>query len=105
MVEDVGEHEDFKSEAWVSTTDYVNTNGGTVTGFTMKDLPGIIPGTIHYKAIGEGGYGKDIIVRAALILANVLVFSPKSLMHYLNITMRNVVKVFHKDSVLGSDSG
>nr|GEV81906.1 EEIG1/EHBP1 N-terminal domain-containing protein [Tanacetum cinerariifolium] len=26
-------------------------------------------------------------------------------MHYLNITMRNVVKVFHKDTVPGSGSG
>ncbi|GJW80240.1 GPCR kinase [Tanacetum coccineum] len=26
---------------------------------TMKDLSGTIPGTIHHKVIGEGGYGKD----------------------------------------------
>lgn len=26
-------------------------------------------------------------------------------MHYRNITMRNVVKVFHQDKVSGSDSG
>ncbi|GKD10464.1 GPCR kinase, partial [Tanacetum coccineum] len=41
---------------------------------TMKDLSGTIPGTIHHKVIGEGGYGKDITVGAALILANVSVF-------------------------------
>ncbi|GKD12358.1 zf-CCHC domain-containing protein [Tanacetum coccineum] len=138
VVEDVGEDEDFKSGAWVSSTDYVNANGGTVTGclgdinnfmkngkldqvvaivkscssnvighltVTMKDLSGTIPGTIHHKVIGEGGYGKDITVGAALILANVSVFSPKSSMHYLNITMRNVVKVFCKDTVPGSGSG
>ncbi|GKA67715.1 GPCR kinase [Tanacetum coccineum] len=72
---------------------------------TMKDLSGTIPGTIHYKVIGEGGYGKDITVGAALILANVLVFSPKPSMHYLNITKRNVVKVFCKDTVPRSGSG
>ncbi|GJV21566.1 hypothetical protein Tco_1370586 [Tanacetum coccineum] len=72
---------------------------------TMKDLSGTIPGTIHYKVIGEGSYGKDIIVGAALIFSNVLVFSSKSSMNYLNITMRNVVKVFRKDAVPGSDSG
>ncbi|GJR51644.1 hypothetical protein Tco_1402165 [Tanacetum coccineum] len=72
---------------------------------TMKDLSGTIPGTIHHKVIGEGGYGKDITVGAVLILANVLVFSLKPSMHYLNITMRNVVKVFRKDTVLGSGSG
>ncbi|GJX16266.1 zf-CCHC domain-containing protein [Tanacetum coccineum] len=138
VVEDVGEDEDFKSGAWVSATDYVNTNGGTVTGslgdiknflkngkldqvvaivkscspnaigdltVTIKDLSGTIPGTIHYKVKDDGGCEKDITVGAALILADVLVFSPKPSMHYLNITMRNVVKVFHKDAVPGSGSG
>ncbi|GJV59951.1 zf-CCHC domain-containing protein [Tanacetum coccineum] len=54
---------------------------------TMKDLSGIIPGTIHYKVIGDGGYENDITVGAALILVNVSVFSPKPSMHYLNIIM------------------
>nr|GFC33923.1 GPCR kinase [Tanacetum cinerariifolium] len=27
---------------------------------TLKDLPGTIPGTIHHKVIGNGGYVKDI---------------------------------------------
>ncbi|GJW43505.1 GPCR kinase [Tanacetum coccineum] len=72
---------------------------------TMKDLSGTIPGTIYHKVIGEGRYGKDITIGAVLILANVLVFSPKPSMHYLNITMRKVVKVFRKDTVHGSGSG
>ncbi|GJV22987.1 probable transmembrane ascorbate ferrireductase 4 [Tanacetum coccineum] len=82
VVENVGEDEDFKSGAWVCATNYVIAN-----------------------VIGEDGYGKDITVGAALILANVSVFSHKSSMHYLNITMRNVVKVFRKDTVPESDSG
>ncbi|GKB59296.1 zf-CCHC domain-containing protein [Tanacetum coccineum] len=138
VVEDVGEDGDFKSGSWVSATDYMNVNGGTVSRclgdiknflknekldqvvaivkscspnvigdltVTMKDLLGTIHGTIHHKVIGDGSYGKDISLGAALILANVSVFSPKSLMHYLNITMRNVVKVFRKDTVHGSGSG
>ncbi|GJY05609.1 RNA-binding family protein [Tanacetum coccineum] len=44
---------------------------------TMKDLSGTIPETIHYKVIGDDGYGKDITVGAAMILANVSVFTPK----------------------------
>ncbi|GKA40127.1 hypothetical protein Tco_0732720 [Tanacetum coccineum] len=72
---------------------------------TMKDLSGTIPGSIHYKVIGEGGYGKDITVGAAMILANVSVFTPKPSKHYLNITKRNVVKVFRKDTVPESGSG
>ncbi|GKB15944.1 hypothetical protein Tco_0849867 [Tanacetum coccineum] len=32
VVEDVGKDEDFKSGSWVSATDYVNANGGIVSG-------------------------------------------------------------------------
>nr|GEY44455.1 hypothetical protein [Tanacetum cinerariifolium] len=106
VVEDVGEDEDFNSGAWVSATNYVIANGGTVTGdltMTIKDLSGTIPRRIHYKVIGEGGYGKDVTVGAAMILVNVSVFTPKPSKHYLN--KKNVVKVFRKDLVLASDSG
>ncbi|GKA83585.1 GPCR kinase [Tanacetum coccineum] len=72
---------------------------------TMKDLLGTIPGTIHHKFVDEAVYGNDITVGAALILANVSVFTHKPSMHYLNITMRNVVKVFRKDTVPRSGSG
>nr|GEU42414.1 hypothetical protein [Tanacetum cinerariifolium] len=72
---------------------------------TLKDISGTIPGTIHHKVIGEGGYGKDITVGAAMILKNVFVFTPKPSEHYLNITMRNMVEVFRKDTVLGSGTG
>nr|GEX47814.1 hypothetical protein [Tanacetum cinerariifolium] len=33
---------------------------------TMKNLSGTTPRTIHHKVIGEGGYGKDIKIEAAL---------------------------------------
>nr|GEW60337.1 hypothetical protein [Tanacetum cinerariifolium] len=69
---------------------------------TLKDISGTIPGRIHHKVMDEGGYGKDITVEAAMILKNVSVFAPKASEHYLNITMRNVVEVFRKDTVLGS---
>ncbi|GKC16949.1 transposase, MuDR, MULE transposase domain protein [Tanacetum coccineum] len=64
---------------------------------TLKDLLGIISGTIHHKVLKEEGYGKAITVGAVLILRNVSMFSPKSSGHYLNITLKNMVKVFHKD--------
>ncbi|GJZ79989.1 probable transmembrane ascorbate ferrireductase 4 [Tanacetum coccineum] len=100
VVEDVGEDEDFKSGLKSCSPNVI----GDLT-VTMKDLSGIIPGIIYHKVISEGGYRKDITMGAALILANVLVFSPKSSMHYLNIIMRNMVKVFRKDTVPGSGSG
>nr|GFC48447.1 hypothetical protein [Tanacetum cinerariifolium] len=110
----VVEDEDFKSGAWVSATDYVNANGGTLKScssnaiedltVTIKDLSDTIPETIHYKVIRDGSYGNDITVGVALILAIVSVFSPKPSMHYLNITMGNVVEVFRKDMVPASGS-
>ncbi|GKC24217.1 GPCR kinase [Tanacetum coccineum] len=72
---------------------------------TLKNLSSIIPGTIHRKVIGEDDYKNDITVGAAMILANVFVFTPKPSQHYLNITMRNVVEVFRKDTVPESGSG
>ncbi|GKC16840.1 hypothetical protein Tco_1450401, partial [Tanacetum coccineum] len=66
---------------------------------TLKDLLGMIPGTIHYKVLDVGSYEKDITVGAAMILANVLVFTHKPSEHYLNITKRNMVEVFRKDTV------
>ncbi|GKE20117.1 reverse transcriptase domain-containing protein [Tanacetum coccineum] len=72
---------------------------------TIKDLSGTIPGTVLYKVIGEGGYGNDITVGAAMILANISIFSSKPSMHYLNITRKNVVKVFRKDTFSRSGSG
>nr|GFB05413.1 transposase, MuDR, MULE transposase domain protein [Tanacetum cinerariifolium] len=59
---------------------------------TLKDVSGTVPGRIHYKVLDVGSYGKDITVGAAMILANVSVFTPKPSEHYLNITKRNVVE-------------
>ncbi|GJR46874.1 hypothetical protein Tco_1314977 [Tanacetum coccineum] len=67
---------------------------------TLKDLSGTVPGTIHYKVLDVGSYEKDITVGAAMILANVSVFTPKPSKHYLNITKRNVVEVFHGPLIL-----
>nr|GEY00875.1 hypothetical protein [Tanacetum cinerariifolium] len=77
VVEDVGEDEDFKSGSWVSVNEYVNANGGIVSGClrdiknffkngkleqvvaiikscSLKDLSGTIRGAIHHKVINEG---------------------------------------------------
>ncbi|GJX19564.1 hypothetical protein Tco_0222241 [Tanacetum coccineum] len=65
---------------------------------TLKDLSGTISGTIHYKVLTDERFEKAITAGAALILYNVFVFSPKqSTHHYLNITKKNMVRVFHKD--------
>ncbi|GKE21585.1 hypothetical protein Tco_1433097, partial [Tanacetum coccineum] len=65
---------------------------------TLKDLSSTISSTIHYKVLIEERFTKGITVGATLILHNVSVFSPKqSTHHYLNITKKNMVKVFYKD--------
>ncbi|GKA86619.1 reverse transcriptase domain-containing protein [Tanacetum coccineum] len=67
---------------------------------TLKDPTGIMGGTIHYKVFKneDDGYAKSIKVGSVLILRNVSVFTPKPSKHYLNITIRNIVKVFYKDT-------
>ncbi|GKE24276.1 hypothetical protein Tco_1435788 [Tanacetum coccineum] len=103
VVEDVEDIENFlKNGKLDQVVAIVKSCSSNVIGdliVTMKDLSGTILKTIHHKVVDEGGYRKDIIVGVILILPNVSVFSPKPSMHYLNITMRNVVKVFRKDTV------
>ncbi|GKD59101.1 zinc finger BED domain-containing protein RICESLEEPER 2-like protein [Tanacetum coccineum] len=43
-------------------------------------------------------YARSVKVKDVLILHNVSVFTPKPSKHYLNITLRNIVKVFDKDT-------
>ncbi|GJZ93138.1 hypothetical protein Tco_1116154 [Tanacetum coccineum] len=115
VVEDVGDDEDFKIGSWVNATDYVNANGGIVSGclgdikkFLNKeklDQVVAIVKSCSSNAIGDLTMTMKDLSGVALILANVSVFSPKPSMHYLNITKRNVVKVFPKDTVSGSRSG
>nr|GEU48263.1 hypothetical protein [Tanacetum cinerariifolium] len=47
---------------------------------TLKDLSGTISNTIHYKVLTEERFVKAITIGAALIIHNVSVFSPNSLL-------------------------
>ncbi|GJS15681.1 ribonuclease H-like domain-containing protein [Tanacetum coccineum] len=120
VVEDVGEDEDFNSGPWVGATGYVKANAGIVSGCLGDIKTFLINGKLEQVVaisnscslndIGDlkvtvGGYGMEITIGSATILANVLVFSPNPSMHYLNITKKNVFKVFHKDFVPGNGSG
>ncbi|PWA44199.1 hypothetical protein CTI12_AA527120 [Artemisia annua] len=65
---------------------------------TLKDVSGLISGTIHHKVLADKILAKALTVGAVLVLKNISVFSPKqSGRHYLNITIRNMVKVFYND--------
>ncbi|GJR23726.1 reverse transcriptase domain-containing protein [Tanacetum coccineum] len=68
--------------------------------FTLKDPTSIVGGTIHYKVFQNeaDGYTKSIKVGYVFILRNVSIWTPKPSQHYLNITIRNIVMVFEKDT-------
>ncbi|GJR38200.1 ribonuclease H-like domain-containing protein [Tanacetum coccineum] len=112
VVEDVGEDDDSKVGSWVSAIEFVNANGGIVN-LCLEDMKDYLKNekleqvVAIIKSCAPNALGDliDITVGGALILANILVFSPKQSLHYLKITIRNVVKVFHKDTVPGNGSG
>ncbi|GKA35455.1 hypothetical protein Tco_0721946 [Tanacetum coccineum] len=88
VVEDVGEDEDFNSGSWVGATEYVKANCGIVSG-CLGDI----------KTFLKNGKLKQVVA------IHQSLFSPNPSMYYLNITKKNVVKVFHKDFVPGNGSG
>ncbi|GKD29336.1 hypothetical protein Tco_1240114 [Tanacetum coccineum] len=105
VVEDVGEDEDFKSGSWVNATDYVNENGGTISG-CFEDIKNFLNnGRLDQVVAIFKSCSLNVIGDLTVTMKDLSVFSPKPSMHYLNITMRNVVKVFRKDTVPGSGSG
>ncbi|GKB49653.1 ribonuclease H-like domain-containing protein [Tanacetum coccineum] len=109
VVEDVGEDEDFKSGSWVSATDYMNANGGIVSG-CLGDIKNFLKNRKRDQVVAIVKYCSpnvigDLTVTLKDLSSTIPVFSPKPSMRYLNITMRNVVKDFRKDTVPGSGSG
>ncbi|KAI5660281.1 hypothetical protein M9H77_29074 [Catharanthus roseus] len=72
-----------------------NSLGGMMV--TLKDPTGTIGASVHHKVIGEGNFGKDFYVGSVVILQKVAIFSASTSTQYLNILLRNVLKVFNKD--------
>ncbi|XP_061354664.1 uncharacterized protein LOC133299240 [Gastrolobium bilobum] len=65
---------------------------------TLKDPTTTIGASIHRKVFKEGEFGKDITAGSVLVLQKVAVFSPTPSTCYLNVTLRNIIKVFSKES-------
>ncbi|GKB56694.1 hypothetical protein Tco_0912880 [Tanacetum coccineum] len=107
VVEDVDEDGDFNSGAWISATNYVISTGGTVTE-CLGDINNFLKKVKLDQVVAivkscSPNYLGDLNVTmkdlsAAMILANAFVFTPKTSEHYLNITKKNVVKVFRKEN-------
>nr|GEW76354.1 hypothetical protein [Tanacetum cinerariifolium] len=72
---------------------------------TLKDPSSIMSCTIHHKMLLDDGYAKAIKGGSALILHNVYVFCDKSSNYYLNITIKNLVKIFQNDTVVEDVDG
>nr|GEY99776.1 hypothetical protein [Tanacetum cinerariifolium] len=64
---------------------------------TLKDPTSTIGGTIHYKVFQneDDGYAKSIKVGYVLILRNFSAWTPKPSQNYLNITIKNIIKLLH----------
>nr|GEZ05936.1 F-box domain-containing protein [Tanacetum cinerariifolium] len=102
VVEDVGEDADFNGGAWVSATNYVIAFDGIVTGCwgdidnflkkgKLEQVVAIVK-SCYPNALGDLNVTLKDVSGAAMILANVSVFTPKPSEHYFNITKRNVVE-------------
>nr|GEZ19020.1 hypothetical protein [Tanacetum cinerariifolium] len=81
VVEDVGNIKNFlkneKLDRVIAIIKSCTPNALDDLTVTLKDLSGTLSGTIYYKVLAEGGYRNDISLGAALIVHNVLVFTPK----------------------------
>nr|GEW98124.1 hypothetical protein [Tanacetum cinerariifolium] len=92
VVEDVSEDSDFNCVAWVSATNYVIAFGGTVTG-CLGDIDNFLKkGKLEQVVAIVKSYYSNALGDLNVTLKDVSE-------HYLNITKRNVVEVFRKDTV------
>nr|GEU45271.1 hypothetical protein [Tanacetum cinerariifolium] len=106
VVEDVGEDEDFKGESWVSAVEFVNANGGIVNG-CLGDIKNYLKNEKLKQVVAIiKSCTPNALDDLTVTLKDVSqMFSPKPSIHYLNITMRNLVKVLPKNIVSESCSG
>ncbi|XP_052723397.1 uncharacterized protein LOC128193597 [Vigna angularis] len=64
---------------------------------TIRDPTGTVKASVHHKAIDHPEIGIHLKVGSVIILQDVSIFSPIRETYYLNITLRNIVKVFGSD--------
>ncbi|GKB16550.1 hypothetical protein Tco_0850473 [Tanacetum coccineum] len=106
VIEDMDEDDDFTRAPWLSAIDYVNVDGGIMTGcfgdvkkfLKSGKLEKIVTVIKSYTPNALGDLTVTLKNLSGTIFGTISVFSPKqSTHHYLNITKKNMVKVFHKD--------
>nr|GEY97088.1 hypothetical protein [Tanacetum cinerariifolium] len=105
VVEDVGEDQDFNSGSWVGATEYVKANGGIVSGCFGDIKTFIKNGKLEQVVAIIKSCSSNALGDLKVTVKDIFVFSPNPSMHYLNITKKNMVNVFHKDFIHGNGSG
>ncbi|KAG2397246.1 uncharacterized protein HKW66_Vig0145180 [Vigna angularis] len=74
-----------------------NPNGLGDMKIVVKDQSTSLSASVHNKVLLHPEFGPDIGVGAVLLLQSVGALSPFGRIYYLNITVRNIVKVFKAD--------
>ncbi|WVZ04469.1 hypothetical protein V8G54_025275 [Vigna mungo] len=74
-----------------------NPNGFGDMKISVKDPSATVSASVHKKVLLHPEFGLEIGVGVVLLLQRVAVFMPNRRTYYLNITVRNVVKVFKAD--------
>ncbi|XP_052724036.1 uncharacterized protein LOC128193885 [Vigna angularis] len=99
---------DFKSNPWIWAEKFIKHHGlvqdGNINNVTqlervksMHDQSTSLSASVHNKVLLHPEFGPDIGVGAVLLLQSVGALSSFGRIYYLNITVRNVVKVFKAD--------
>nr|GEV13442.1 hypothetical protein [Tanacetum cinerariifolium] len=105
VVEDMREDEDFNSGPWVGATEYVKATGCIVSGCIGYIKTFFKSGKLEQVVRIIKSCSPNALGGLKVTVKDLSVFSLNPSMHYLNITKKNVVKVFHKDFVSGNGSG
>nr|GEX77807.1 hypothetical protein [Tanacetum cinerariifolium] len=105
VFEDVGEDADFNSGSWVGETEYVKANDGIVSGCLGDNKTFLKNGKLEQVVAIINSCSPNALGDLKVTVKDLSVFSLNPSMHYLNITKKNMFKVFHKDFVPGNGSG
>ncbi|GJR16034.1 reverse transcriptase zinc-binding domain-containing protein [Tanacetum coccineum] len=102
---DVAEDEDFKCGSLVRAVEFRNAYEGIVSG-CLGDIKNYLKnGKLDQVVAIIKSCTPNALEDLTVTLKDLLVCSPEPSIHCLNITMRNLVKVFHKDTVPRNGSG
>nr|GEW42581.1 hypothetical protein [Tanacetum cinerariifolium] len=110
ITEEASEDDHFMRGPWLSAVQYLAAEGSIATGCFGELKTFIKNGKLEkvvavMKSCTPNMLG-DLTVTLKDLSGMISVFSPKSSGHYLNITLKNIVKIFHKDtSAVNSGSG